>query len=217
MIAEVGAALRALYSPLVPDGSAVRFGPPGQVPDGPGPVLSVFLAAIREDPDAGTGDWADVRDADGRVLGRRPPIRRFDLAYLVTAWGGDDRQEAELLDRVLVATGQRLDQALFDDDTRASGVPVTVRLDPDAARVYADLGLPPRTVLGVTVTAPLVLPLVTDLAPPAEEIAVGVRRGVPGRTAGPNGNGRGRWRSARIDERPAESTGGDDAGRGQAG
>ncbi len=158
-------ALAGLFGPLLPAGCPVRFGPPA---DEPG--LDLFLVAVREDPTSSGTDWEDVRDATGRVVARRPPVRRFDLEYAATA------HATEMLDAVLIATdpGRRLDPALLSGSL--AGRSLTLRLTPVAP-------LFPRTTLGVTVSAPLVLPLVTEIDRAPDELSLGVDR--PGRAARP--------------------------------
>jgi len=196
VIADVNRAVRGLLAPLLPPGCEVVFRASGE-PDGDGPALVWFLAGIREDEKSAETDWADVRDEGGRVVGRRPPIRRFDLNYQVTAEATDPAVAAALLDSVLVAAdpGKRVPAALLGESL--AGRPVTLRLGEPA---YP--GLPHRTTLGVVVNAPLVLPVVTDVAAPAEEIRLGVA--APGRSApAPPATGRdkpGRWRRAAIEE-----------------
>ncbi|GAA0815916.1 Pvc16 family protein [Spirilliplanes yamanashiensis] len=168
VIGEVNRALRALLAPLLPPGCTVRFGPPSHEPG-----LDLFLAGVRED-EAGSGtDWTDIRDADGRVTARRPPIRRFDLRYHVAVTAKDEDTEALLLDAVLTVVDpkQRVDPALLDDGL--AGQPVVLRLDP------AVVAYPDRTVLGVVVNAPLVPAPVREIAPPADRISLGVA--APGR------------------------------------
>jgi hypothetical protein len=202
VIAEVSAALKALYSPLLPGGAALRFGAPT---GDPGHGLSFFLASVQEDPRAVPADWEDVRDGHGHVRGRQPPIRRFDLLYLVTAWAKDSEREEALLDIVLDATAPnlRLDPKLLGGTLRDAPHPVLVRLVGDATQVWASLDLPPRTVLGLNVNAPLIRPLSTELAPPADQIMLGVDRsaplGAPG-LQGPAVRKPGQWRKSRIDE-----------------
>lgn len=188
MIGEVNRALRALLTPLLPPGCAVRFGPLSHEPG-----LDLFLAGVHED-EAGSGtDWTDLRDGDGRVTARRPPIRRFDLRYHVGPTAKDEDAAALLLDAVLLAVDpkQRLDPALLDGDL--AGHPVTLRLD------AALVPYPERTVLGVVVNAPLVPAPVTDIAPAADQISLGV--GAPGRPlpSAPRPAPRG-WHGSRIVE-----------------
>lgn len=214
MIAEVSAALKALYSPLLPGGAALRFGAPT---GDPGHALCFFLASVQEDPRAVPADWEDVRDEQGRVRGRQPPIHRFDLLYLVTAWAKDSEREEALLDIVLDATTStaRLDPTLLGGTLRGASQPVVLRLVAEATQVWASLDLPPRTVLGLNVNAPLIRPLSTDIAPPADKITLGVDRSTPPGAPGLNGPGvrrPGQWRKSRVDEHgpvqpatPAES------------
>jgi hypothetical protein len=187
MIAEVNRALTGLLEPLLPPGCEVRFGAPAPG----GKALAWFLADVRED--AAETDWTDVRDETGRVVARRPPVRRFDLHYLVTA--EDPAAEATLLDAVLTAAdpGRRVPPDLLPETL--AGRPITLRLAGGAPA--SD-----RTALRVLVNAPLVLPPVTDVAAPAEDIRLGVA--APGRPApgpppparpGPRG-----WRGSRIEE-----------------
>jgi hypothetical protein len=218
VIAEVSAALRGLYGPLMPDGVPLRFGPPAA---DTADAVCFFLASVEEDGHAAPADWADVRDEQGRVIGRRPPVRRFDLLYLVTAWAGDGRREEALLDAVLAATvpTTRLSPELLTGSLVGPDAWVLVRLEPRAGRIYADLGLPPRTVLGLSVNAPLILPLDTDVAAPAEQITLGVDRrgpaGSPQPRGGANGREPGRWRRSRIDEHaPPDGTPPDDTAPG---
>jgi len=177
MLPEVGAALRALLSPLLPAGTLLSLGgPPAESLGGPPaegyhslepdqtdqgraqldrtdqdradqggvqldrvdqgrarldradldpgrPVLNVFLAGISADTRAMPGDWADLRDADGRVIGRQPPPRRFDLRYLVTAWTDDPDTEQLLLDAVLRAVAEQRVLARPGGDSPGAGSP----------------------------------------------------------------------------------------------
>ncbi|BFU47460.1 Pvc16 family protein [Krasilnikovia sp. MM14-A1004] len=198
MIADVNKALRGLLTPLLPDTCEVRFGvpaPPGAETGPDRPALVWFLAGVREDEKAAETDWEDLRDGDGRVVARRPPVRRFDLHYLVTAEAADPGVEAALLDAVLVAVdpGRRVAPELLGE--AMAGRPVTLRLGE-----YAIPAQPVRTTLSVVASAPLVLPPVTDIAGPADNIRLGVAP--PGRPDPAPSRPRrtGRWSSAAIDE-----------------
>ena len=206
VIAEVSAALRSLYSPLLPSGVHLRFGAPN---GDQGNALCLFLASVVEDPRAVPADWEDVRDEQGRVTARQPPVRRFDLLYLVSAWAKDSEREDALLDIVLNATVPtvRLEPALLGGTLRGVDQPVLVRLAPEATQVWAGLDLPARTVLGLNVSAPLIRPLSTDIAPPADQITLGVDRATPPAAAGlggPTTRRPGQWRRSRIDEHDQE-------------
>ena len=65
------------------------------------PTLDLYLYDVREDLSRREVQWADVRDATGRVVGRRPPPRRYRLSYLVTAWTQRPEDEHRLLSACL--------------------------------------------------------------------------------------------------------------------
>jgi hypothetical protein len=211
VIADVNRALRGLLAPLLPAGCAVRFGAAGghgSEPDDAlassqrktetkGDGLVFFLAEVREDEKGGDTDWEDIRDADGRVVARRPPVRRFDLHYLVTTETPDPDVEAALLDAVLTAVdpGKRLAAKLLGESL--AGRPVTLRLGDGVPYPLA------RTSLSVIANAPLVPPVVTDIAAPAESIRLGVAppgRPTPPRVGPPPATGPRRWRGTTIQE-----------------
>ncbi|MGH9283860.1 MAG: DUF4255 domain-containing protein, partial [Acidimicrobiales bacterium] len=61
------------------------------------PSVDVYLYDIRENLRRREVMYEEVRDDDGRVLVRRPPPRRFDLSYLLTAWTQRPEDEHRLL------------------------------------------------------------------------------------------------------------------------
>src|SRR2546425_12621778 len=50
------------------------------------PTLNLYLYDIHEDLQRREVQHEEIRGDNGRVIGRRPPPRRFKLSYLVTAW-----------------------------------------------------------------------------------------------------------------------------------
>jgi hypothetical protein len=204
VIGDVNRALRDVLTPLVPAGCAVRFGANETSHPEPGDAtLTFFLAEVHEDEKAGDTEWSDIRDADGRVIARRPPVRRFDLHYLVTAATTDADLEGLLLDAVLAAVdpGKRLPATVLGEAFAER--PVMLRLGDGVP------GPLTRTTLRVIVNAPLVLPPVTDVAAPADNIRLGVAPpGRPPRPPSPTRPGPRRWRGAAIEED-------DDAVRGE--
>lgn len=78
---------------VLPRGTELRFDAPdsrwGERPSGP-LMVDVFLHGIQQDSAGRSSTWSDVRDADGRVIGRQPPVRHFRLTYLLTAWATAD-------------------------------------------------------------------------------------------------------------------------------
>ena len=51
-----------------------------------GPVVDAFLYDIHEDVERRHAGVAPEKNAQGRITGRRPPIRYYKLSYLITAW-----------------------------------------------------------------------------------------------------------------------------------
>lgn len=64
-------------------------------------TVNAFLYDVREDLDGRVADWEDVRNEVGKVIGRRPPRRRYQLSYLLSAWADTAREEHELLGTLL--------------------------------------------------------------------------------------------------------------------
>ena len=67
------------------------------------PAVSCFLHRVVEDIARRNADWADERNADGRVGGRQPPVRHYQLHYQVSAWAKSVEDEHRLLGRVMEA------------------------------------------------------------------------------------------------------------------
>jgi uncharacterized protein DUF4255 len=65
------------------------------------PTINVYLYDVREDLDRRQVEYEEVRDDDGKVVSRKPPPRRFKLAYLVTVWTQRPEDEHRLLSTLL--------------------------------------------------------------------------------------------------------------------
>jgi hypothetical protein len=74
---------------------------PGWRQDQRSPVVDLHLYDVTEDVDRRPSDWEDVRDAQGRRVGRRPPLRLYLLSYALTAWGTSTDEEHRLLSQAL--------------------------------------------------------------------------------------------------------------------
>jgi hypothetical protein len=226
VIDDVDRSLRALLGAHV-GGADVAFDAPtpewaAGVAGAKRPVLSLFLHAVDEDVAVRRADWDDVREADGRVVGRQPPLRRYRLSYLVSAWAGDPVEEHALLGRVLEVAlvaevvplehlhGRLAEQELpvvLEAAVRLPDVPA-----PPPHDLWSALGMPMRASLDLRVAAPLLPALSTDLAPAAERLdlgiakvdAAGVGAGAGDGGAGPEPVGRvvKRWTGIRLTERP---------------
>ena len=192
MVDDVDAALAALIATYDGDGAklACSFDAPtlewsSAVKT---PTLNLFLVDIRENLDARPGEWAEVRDENGNLLGRQPPLRRYDLRYLLSAWGGDTRTQHRALAAVLASPPEydTLPVEFLSGSLAEQELPVRLRYAQDdlgvgLIDVWSALGQPPRASLSLVVTAPLLPKLMTDLAPPASSLDIGLAGSRPRR------------------------------------
>jgi hypothetical protein len=193
MIADVDASLRSLLRATALHGSTVDvvFDSPTRawsehVASG---VVDAYLWEIREDVTRRQNDWEDIRNDDGRVVGRKPPLHRYRLRYLLTAWGGTPADEHRLLSSVLasLADQQAIPADHISGDLVDEGRPVflTVALPADGDNpptdLWSALGIAPRPALDLVVTAPLPRPVPATVAEPVRErrITVAAPGGVP--------------------------------------
>lgn len=193
MIADVDASLRSLLRATALHGSNVDVvfdSPTQQWRDHvSGSVVNAHLWEIREDVSRRQNDWEDIRNDEGRVVGRRPPLHRYRLRYLVTAWGPNVADEHRLLSSLLTALAdeQAIPAEHISGDLVDEGLPVfvTVALPSPAEDAPPDLwsalGIAPRPSLDLVVTAPLPRPVPSTVATPVRErhITVAARNGVP--------------------------------------
>jgi hypothetical protein len=193
MIADVDASLRSLLRATALHGSKVDvvFDSPtrtwaDQVAED---VVDAYLWEIREDGARSHGDWEDVRNEQGRVTGRRPPLHRYRLRYLVTAWGGSAEDEHRLLSTVLGALADSLaiPAEHLSGDLAEEGLPVflSVALPSNADAppwdLWSTLGVAPRPALDVVAIAPLPRQAELSAGPPVRDrrITVAPAGGTP--------------------------------------
>lgn len=178
MIPTVDQALCDLLRKRLPDGTAVVLVAPTE----PLAAVSLTLLGVRDDARGRSAGWDDVRDADGTLLGRRPPTRRYELSYVVHAHAADAETEHELLGQALIA--------LTDED-----IGLDTRL---GDCLPCERGFPPRAGFVLTVNAAYVPPVDTELAKPADEIHMALARTV--RPLAPPAGAK-RWARKRIEEK----------------
>jgi hypothetical protein len=192
MIADVDASLRSLLRATALNDTKVEvvFEAPTQawVESLSAEVVSAYLWDIREDVSRSRGDWEDVRDEQGRITGRRPPLHHYRLRYLLTAWGKSPAAEHQLLSRLLgaLADAPAIPAEHITGDLAGEGLPVflSVALPSDAAAAPPDfwgaLGVTPRPALDLVATAPLPRPAALPAGPPVRDRRITVAR--PGGT-----------------------------------
>jgi hypothetical protein len=222
MLKDAGLSLASWLRSLLPPGTGVRFdAPQGRWEHGPeAPFVSVFLCDVgRDGQELAFSGWSEARDGDRRLVGRQPAARYYRLGYLVTAWAGAARPDQDGSQRALEEHGLLglLVDACASTDTLAdghltgalaeAGLPCTVRCAGDdrvrpVQGLWPGLGIAPRAHLVLELVAPVVPPMVTDLAPAAREIVLGTGR-LPG-PGTPAGSAPARAREVvRRRERPA--------------
>lgn len=179
MLDEIGAVIGTVLGEHLPAGTDVRRQAPRESWQDEGSVVGLFLYRVRESSTlTAAGIWAEDRDDTGRVVGRRPPERLYDLCYLITAWATDPDQELELLGRVLRAFAN--DPVLPPDRLTGSlahsrgQVTVSVGRDDRPPELWSGLGLPLRTALDLVVTVPAPPVVRTELARPPETLDLGI-------------------------------------------
>ncbi|MFJ7209248.1 hypothetical protein ACIQWR_37660 [Streptomyces sp. NPDC098789] len=151
-----------------PPGPSVTAGPEGAGGEQGLGVHLFHLSAV----DLGRAvDAAAVRDGTGRVVGRRPPVRRYRTRWLVWAWAPTAPARLALLDEALT---QLTGPVLAVGPELAEGGPVHLEAAPagstagELAGVFAGLCVPARPALELVVTAGLVAATEPVPAPPSD-------------------------------------------------
>lgn len=173
VLSDADDSLAGWLATLVPAGTAVALFGPDPSEDTPRPraetgagTLLVHLHRVRESPDGSGAGWNELRSAEGAVVGRVPPTRRYRLTYLLTAVATDVRTEHDILGHVLsgsaateVVPAAHLRGSLAVD---AGGEPVAVlaRCAPeesfvDPAVLWAAWRIAPRASLEMSLLVPM--------------------------------------------------------------
>ncbi|MEM9514381.1 MAG: DUF4255 domain-containing protein [Actinomycetota bacterium] len=178
MIHDVDDALRALIELDGPSGVDISFDAPTRewVSRQNAPIINVFLYDIREDVNRRDVAPQLIRDADGRVVERRPPARRFKLSYLLSAWTQRAEDEHRVLSDLL---RQFLRHDAVPDElltgSLTEGPPVVLQLalppgqDRSLSDVWTALGGELKPSLDLVVIAPLDPERSYTVGPPVTE------------------------------------------------
>jgi hypothetical protein len=183
MLADLDRSVAAFLARLLPAGTEIRFGAP-DASWADSSLLAAFMYDIREtQPPAIDGTL--IRDADGHATGWQPPVRHYQVSYLLTAWtdtGPLGTNEHELLGAVLAgcATAGSIPDDCLHGTLAEAGEPVPLTCagqEPagEAVRIWPHLGVPARTALDLMVVAPVVPPLDAELAPVVRTVNLGAR------------------------------------------
>src|ERR1700730_14868757 len=163
------------------------------------PALNIYLYEIREDLTRRGEQFEELRDERGFVTGRRPPPRKFQLSYLVTAWTQHPEDEHRLLSAVLTCFlgFDAIPTEVLQGDLAQQGelirVTIALPLAPDRSitDVWTALGGELKPSLDLIVTSPFDTGRRKWVGPPVlEEPRIGVGR-IGNETEGAAGNGNG--------------------------
>lgn len=128
------------------------------------PAISLYIFAVRENLDLRGPGMRMVRGSTDAV--RRPPPRRIDLRFMVSALTTDIEDEDALLWRMLATLIKYAEwpAEIVPQSIRQLSFPVTARIEPDQeggrlADVWSGLAARPRPALWYVVTVPLDLDL----------------------------------------------------------
>jgi hypothetical protein len=141
------------------------------------PTLDAYLYDIREDQTRRSVGFTEIRDDEGKLIGRGQPVRHYKLSYLVTAWTQRPEDEHRLLSAILSGflrwnslPPYALNGSLADQPLQ---IPVTIGLPPPHDRAISDiwsaLGGELKPSLDLVVTAPIDTRQVEDTAVPVQE------------------------------------------------
>lgn len=212
---------------VLPHGVGLRFEPPAPQWEAKPPeplFVDAFLHSVKQDGRSAQSGWSELRDSDGKVVGRQPATKYFRLAYLITAWatgqGGDAvservMSEHEVLGFVLDACSRHgsLPGDCLEGALAEGGIETVVECAPAdsptaAGALWAGLGLAPRAHIELILVAPSRPPVLDDLAPPAREIVLNAAQEP---VASPRGSASQaafgtlrRWEKRTINERQAD-------------
>jgi hypothetical protein len=174
------------------------------------PAVDAFLYDIREDVSRRDVMAQPVRNDQGVVVGRRPPVRRFKLAYLLTAWTRRPEDEHRLLSQLLTALlgHDRIPERYLQGQLSGEPTPVLLQLalpptqDRSLSDIWNALGGELKPSIDLVVIAPLDPARRFEAGPPVEERTLQVvRTDRRHRTGQADGQGPGRRRAGRVEER----------------
>jgi hypothetical protein len=189
VLSDVDASIRAWLAAELSAGTEIGFDSPAlltsiQRRPRRAAIVNLFLFGITENLDGMPVARVQVRNTDGRVTGTRAPMRSYHLSYLITAWAADTAEEHELLGAVIGAHAES--DAIETDHLRGSlrqldtAMPMRLGWSPTGGNLdmWGALGVPMRTALELTVTAPALPSRLKPAAPPVEAIELDVHDSV---------------------------------------
>ncbi|HWD72498.1 MAG TPA: DUF4255 domain-containing protein [Actinomycetota bacterium] len=224
MIQDIDESLRAVVRRDVLDGANVEISFEAPTRDWAvrrnAPTLNLYLYEIREDLQRREVQFEERRDANGVVIERRLPARKFKLSYLITAWTQRPEDEHRLLSAVLSCfiAFDALPTEVLQGDLAEQGEPIrtTIALprppDRPVSDVWTALGGELKPSLDLIVTAPVETGRGRHVGPLVREEPRITFRGSEGEVEEPReGDRRNRKQAAAGSESPGSESPGSDA------
>ena len=206
MLADLASSIRKWLTAELPPGTAVGFDQPHQLAKAQRPpragLINAFLYGIADAPTGMPAARIRVRNAAGRVTGSVAPVHFYHVSYLVTAWAADTEKEHELLGAVLEA---HADEDVLGPEHlcgtlagQSSGLPVRLGWSPASGGpdLWGALGVPMRSAVDMTITAPALPSRMRKPAPLVEAAVLDVHDTVERAPEPPQP----RWRRTSITE-----------------
>jgi hypothetical protein len=127
------------------------------------PTIDIYLYDIREDVKRRQSGTLDVRDEEGRIIGKRAIPRIYKLSYLITAWTQRPEDEHRLLSAMLACflRNDRIPPDWMTGSLQENSWPldVTIGLPPPEDRALSDvwsaLGGELKPSLDLVITTPV--------------------------------------------------------------
>lgn len=221
MIQDIDESLRAVVRRDVLDGANVEISFEAPTRDWAvrrnAPTLNLYLYEIREDLQRREIQFEERRDANGVVIERRPPARKFKLSYLITAWTQRPEDEHRLLSAVLSCfiAFDALPAEVLQGDLAEQGEPIRITIalprppDRPVSDVWTALGGELKPSLDLIVTTPVETGRRRHVGPPVLEEPRLTFRGSRGEVEEPGEGGR---RNRKEAAAGLDSAGSDSAG-----
>jgi|SRR6267378_4319609 len=201
MIQDIDESLRAVVRRDVLDGANVEISFEAPTRDWAvrrnAPTLNLYLYEIREDLQRREVQFEERRDANGVVIERRLPARKFKLSYLITAWTQRPEDEHRLLSAALSCfiAFDALPAEVLQGDLAEQGEPIRITIalprppDRPVSDVWTALGGELKPSLDLIVTAPVETGRRRHVGPPVREERISFR-GSEGEVEEPREGGR---------------------------
>jgi hypothetical protein len=137
-----------------------------------GVAINLYLFDIRENVQRRDVMYSEIRDEDGKVIERRPPVRRYNLYYNLTVWTPNVGLEHQVLACVVAGLGghERIPDQYLPPALKDSGHAVLMELAQGMKRgMLQNIAGELKSSIEIAVTVPIHGKIPLPLAPPARQ------------------------------------------------